>query len=216
MEEAYRTIEKDRIYTGEYTEKKSRFIGELIYAETEERVKEYIASVKKKHYDARHHCSAYILRGKAGSPEVLHSSDDGEPSGTAGKPMLDVLTGTGLKNVCLTVTRYFGGTLLGTGGLVRAYSAAANEAVKNAVLVDMQSGIILTVDFDYSSEGKVRRMAQDNKIAIRNTEYTDKVKFSLLVPTGRIEEIEKTVTNELHGNVKFERSEVEFFPFYVL
>ena len=117
----YRTIAHEGY--SEITEKKSRFLGEAVRAATLKEAEEYIAAVRKRHYDARHHCFAFCV-GEPGTPdEIWRSSDDGEPSGTAGKPMLEILKGRELHRTLLVVTRYFGGTLLGTGGLVRAYSA---------------------------------------------------------------------------------------------
>ena len=114
--------------TAEYEEKRSRFIGYLEPVEDEEAARAFIAEIKKKHYDARHNCTAMII---GPGREFVKCSDDGEPQGTAGKTMLEVLNGADITNVCAVVTRYFGGTLLGTGGLTRAYGAAAKEAVEN-------------------------------------------------------------------------------------
>ena len=119
--------------TGEITEKKSRFIADIRPVSTEEEALAFIEEIRKKYWDARHHCYAYIL-GERG--QQSRCSDDGEPSQTAGRPMLDVLTGEGLTDVCAVVTRYFGGTLLGTGGLVRAYSGAVKEGLSQCVLME--------------------------------------------------------------------------------
>ena len=116
---------------GEYEEKKSRFIATLEPVSSEEEAAAFIAAIKKKYWDARHNCSAYII-GDDG--RKTRCSDDGEPSGTAGRPMLDVLAGEKITNACVVVTRYFGGTLLGTGGLVRAYSAAVKDAIANIAM----------------------------------------------------------------------------------
>ena len=113
---------------GEYTEKRSRFIGQLWPVESETEALEHLAAVRKTHYDARHNCFAYIVRDGG----VVRYGDDGEPQGTAGQPILAVLNGAGLTNACCVVTRYFGGVLLGTGGLVRAYTAAAKAALSDA------------------------------------------------------------------------------------
>ena len=115
--------------TGEVVEKKSRFIAQVFPIETEDEALDVLASVRKKHYDARHNCFAYVLGEKN---ETERCSDDGEPAQTAGRPMLDVLLGEEIRNVCVVVTRYFGGTLLGTGGLVRAYSAAVKEGLRHS------------------------------------------------------------------------------------
>ena len=126
----YKTVKEEA--SGEITEKKSRFIATIRPVSTEEEALAFIAEMKKKYWDARHNCSAYIV----GTDKPLERcSDDGEPSRTAGMPMLEVLKGNGLSNVCAVVTRYFGGILLGTGGLVRAYQAATAEGVKNSTVI---------------------------------------------------------------------------------
>ncbi len=117
--------------------KRSKFIGIIRAVSSVSNAEALIQGERKKYHDAKHHCSAYIIRGTDGAPDKVHSSDDGEPSGTAGAPILEVLTGAGLKDVCLVVTRYFGGTLLGTGGLVRAYTDAAKATLSDAVISEM-------------------------------------------------------------------------------
>lgn len=124
MTEQYKTVYEGG--EGEIVEKKSRFIATVRPVETEEEALAFIEEMKKKYWDARHNCSAYVLGERQ---ELMQCSDDGEPSQTAGKPMMDVLTGAGLTNVAVVVTRYFGGTLLGTGGLVRAYSAGDQRRI---------------------------------------------------------------------------------------
>ena len=138
----YKTIIEDG--TGEYVEKKSRFIGYVRHVENEEEADAFILEIKKKHYDARHNCSAYIVGEEK---EILRFSDDGEPGGTAGKPILEVITGNELHNVCIVVTRYFGGTLLGTGGLVRSYTEAAKECISDTEIVTKCLVIPLTISF---------------------------------------------------------------------
>lgn len=117
---------------GEIMEKKSRFIADVRKVESEEEATAFIEEIKKKYWDARHHCSAFVIGQKG---QLTRCSDDGEPSGTAGRPMLEVLLGEGICDIAVVVTRYFGGVLLGTGGLVRAYSAAVKEGLKNCVTV---------------------------------------------------------------------------------
>ena len=119
---------------GEYEEKKSRFIATLEPVSSEEAATEFIASIKKKYWDARHNCSAFVI-GSGG--EKTRCSDDGEPSGTAGRPMLNVLVGEHITNACVVVTRYFGGTLLGTGGLVRAYSGSAKQGIEKSGIIKL-------------------------------------------------------------------------------
>lgn len=190
---SYRTIREGRIFTGEITEKKSRFLSCLSFIHNEEEAASFLNSVKKKHYDARHNCSAYILYG---SPDTVHSSDDGEPSGTAGKPILSVIEGEGLKNVILVVTRYFGGTLLGTGGLVRAYTDSAKEAVKAAEIITISPFMESVATFDYSKEGAVRRLLESFGVFPESPEYSDKVRFRVQIPVES-NEAYKTRLNEI-------------------
>ena len=147
MDNAYKTIAKNGDAVIEV--KRSKFIGAIRAVSSVQEADEFLAAERKKYHDAKHHCSAYVLRGTDGAPDTVHSSDDGEPSGTAGKPMLEVLNGAGLKDVVIVVTRYFGGTLLGTGGLVRAYTDAAKAAVEDAGVAQMQLMQQFSIVFDY-------------------------------------------------------------------
>ena len=162
---------------GEYEEKKSRFIATLEPVSSEEAATEFIASIKKKYWDARHNCSAFVI-GSGG--EKTRCSDDGEPSGTAGRPMLNVLVGEHITNACVVVTRYFGGTLLGTGGLVRAYSAAVKEAIANSEVIRKQHGSILTIDCDYNDHGKIANMAAKNGYIITDTDFGQNVRITMV------------------------------------
>lgn len=170
--------------SSEVVEKKSRFIGEAVRVASAEEAEAYIAGVRKKYYDARHHCYAFIA-GPPGTPdEVKRSGDDGEPSGTAGRPMLEILEGRELHNALIVVTRYFGGTLLGTGGLVRAYSAAAREAAEDAQTVRMCDGVRLRIHCTYGQLGKFQyRFAQEN-IRIEDTQYGEEVDLDVIVPAA--------------------------------
>lgn len=132
----------------ELVEKKSRFIATVRPVESEEEAAAFIEEMKKKYYDARHNCSAYVLGSKA---QLTRSSDDGEPSGTAGRPMLEVLLGSGIRNVAAVVTRYFGGTLLGTGGLVRAYSGVLKEALEKCETARQHFGVRFKIRADYNA-----------------------------------------------------------------
>ena len=151
METEYRTVYKGG--EGEITEKKSRFIATVSPASSEEEALLFIESMRKKYWDARHNCFAYVI-GKRG--ELKRFSDDGEPGGTAGKPILEVITGEGLCNAAIVVTRYFGGTLLGTGGLVRAYTAASKEGLASSVIVTKILGVRLHIMTDYNGLGKIQ------------------------------------------------------------
>ena len=164
---------------GELTEKKSRFIATTRPVETEEEALAFIEEVRKKYWDARHNCFAYVIGEKG---ELQRCSDDGEPSQTAGRPMLVVLLGEEVRNVCAVVTRYFGGTLLGTGGLVRAYSGAVQEGLKNSVIVTKRLADRLEVQTDYNSVGKIQYIAAQAGITALDSQYTDSVRFTFLVP----------------------------------
>ncbi len=207
--EAYRTVKKGKVYTGEITEKKSRFIGSLIFTENETEALDFLDSVRKQHFKAKHNCSAYIIGNGAGLPDKEHSSDDGEPQGTAGKPILAVIKGEELKNVMLVVTRYFGGVLLGTGGLVRAYTDASKEAVKAAELQEIRPFINVDFSFDYAKEGAVRRFLENHTVSSFETAYSDRVSFSMAVDKDEIEAFKKGLTSVLSGLSAFnEGSEV--------
>ena len=209
---SYRTLRNDAFYTGTIIEKKSRFIGELSFAGTPEDASAVLAAARKKYYDAKHHCSASIILGEDGAPDREHSSDDGEPSGTAGRPMLDVLRGSGLKNVVLVVTRYFGGTLLGTGGLVRAYTDAAKAALEQAEILRMRPMTRFEVTFAYPSEGTFRRFLSDRGIVQLEPEYTDKVLFRVDIPEETTEAFQADLINLLSGAVDIKKGDTSFMP----
>ena len=199
MVEQYKTVYEGG--TGEIVVKKSRFIANVRPVETEEEALAFIEEMKKKYWDARHNCSAYILGERQ---EQMRCSDDGEPSQTAGKPMMDVLDGAGLTNTAVVVTRYFGGTLLGTGGLVRAYSAAVQEGLKNSRIITKYWGTELLVGTDYNGIGKLQYLFGQRQIPILDAEYTDQVQFTVLVPVSRVQEIRKAVTEATSGQASME------------
>ena len=182
---------------GEYEEKKSRFIATLEPVSSEEEAATFIAAIRKKYWDARHNCSAFII-GDDG--RVSRCSDDGEPSGTAGRPMLDVLAGEHITNACVVVTRYFGGTLLGTGGLVRAYSAAVKDAVANSTVITKINGY--TVDFacDYNDHGKIQYMAAQKGYHINDTGFGQDVRIEII--TDDEDKLIKAVTDVTSGRAK--------------
>lgn len=161
---------------GEYEEKKSKFIAHIAHVETEEEANAYITSIKKKYYDARHNCSAMIIGSDS---SLVRSSDDGEPSGTAGRPMTEVLKGEGLTNVVAVVTRYFGGVLLGTGGLVRAYTEAVKDALENAKIGTITYSSDIEIICDYSEVNSLQYFVENNPVECIATDYTDKVRFLL-------------------------------------
>lgn len=180
----YKTITEKS--SGEITEKKSRFIADMFPVNTEEEALQYIEQVRKKYYDARHHCFAYVLND---DPVVERFSDDGEPGGTAGKPILDVIKGAELKNTLIVVTRYFGGTLLGTGGLVRAYTASSREAVSEGKIVTRTFGYKMVIKTDYTGLGKIQYILCQEDIPVLDTLYTESVDIVAFVPDTREKEI---------------------------
>ncbi|MCR5527227.1 MAG: IMPACT family protein [Lachnospiraceae bacterium] len=212
----YRTPADNGIFGGELVEKKSRFIAAVKHTDTESEAAAFLASEKKKYYDAKHHCSAWVIVGENGAPDIVHSSDDGEPSGTAGRPILDCITGRGLKNICVVVTRYFGGTLLGTGGLVRAYSGAAVEALSGTEIVEMKPMLTIDVTFSYAGEPKVRRYLSDHGLNFKEPVYGADVTFPVLLEPESADGFEEELTNLLNGDVLFERGSVEFLGIPVI
>ncbi|MBR6159893.1 MAG: YigZ family protein [Lachnospiraceae bacterium] len=167
--------------TGEIEEKKSRFIATLEPVSSEEEAVAVIAAVKKKYWDAKHNCSAFVIGDKG---QITRCSDDGEPSGTAGRPMLDVLVGEHVTNVCAVVTRYFGGTLLGTGGLVRAYSAAVKEGLANSTMIKKTAGCMIRTVCDYNDIGKLQYMAAQKGYHITGCDYADTVTVTMICDDG--------------------------------
>ena len=194
--------------TGEITEKKSRFIADIRPVSTEEEALAFIEEIRKKYWDARHHCYAYIL-GERG--QQSRCSDDGEPSQTAWRPMLDVLTGEGLTDVCAVVTRYFGGTLLGTGGLVRAYSGAVKEGLSQCVLMEKRPGRELAVTAGYGDVGKVQYLAAQAGIETLDTVYEADVRFSFLVSLEEEGGFVKKLTEGTAGRAKIQPGDQVFY-----
>lgn len=189
MREPYRVVRCGG--QGEVVEKKSRFIATVRPVETEEEAVAFIEEMKKKYWDARHNCSAFVIGKKA---ELTRCSDDGEPSGTAGRPMLEVLLGEQLRNVAVVVTRYFGGTLLGTGGLVRAYSSAVKEGLAACSLGTMRYGKRLLIDTDYNGIGKIQYILGQHGIVPADIAYTDRVQLQVLLVQEAVGGLKKEIT----------------------
>ena len=206
--EGYLTITEQT--QGEYSEKRSRFIGILSPCDSEEKAGEIIAATKSKYFDARHTAFCYIL--KDGTSRF---SDDGEPHGTAGKPMLDVLEGSGIKDAIVTVTRYFGGVLLGTGGLVRAYSATAKEAISKANILELCACTVLSVNCDYTYHARLLSLIESSSAEVINTEFTDRVKVFFRMRSGDTDmfltDLCENFASKLTANIEYE----EFFPFKI-
>lgn len=194
----YQTIEQ--YAEAEFVEKKSRFWGSLIPCRTEEEALKFIEEKKKEHWNANHNVYAYILRGATGVP-VKRCSDDGEPQGTAGRPVLDVLEKEGLTDLCCVVTRYFGGTLLGTGGLVRAYSHTTTLAVGNSNIMHMALCKELLLVFDYSWYGKIGFFLPDFRAETLESDFGEQVTLRLLLRGDRVEGFCKMLTETTNGQV---------------
>jgi len=193
---SYKTVKKDAF--AEIEIKKSKFIAHIAEIKSEDEAETFIKQTRKKYYDATHNCSAYILNSDRG---IRHSSDDGEPSGTAGKPILDVISGAGLSDIIVVVTRYFGGTELGTGGLVRAYSGAAAEVLKNAAVVEITEAKLTEFIIDYGLLPKLQHLCMELGIIIYETEYLEKVKISVLITEDNLGRFFKEVTEMTAGAI---------------
>lgn len=182
---------------GEIVEKKSRFIATVCPVESEEEATAFISEMKKKYWDARHNCSAFVI---GANQEISRCTDDGEPAQTAGRPMLDVLLREELHNVAVVVTRYFGGTLLGTGGLVRAYQKSVQEGLLNSVIIDKQPGKKLTIQTDYNGLGKIQYILAQHEIFTMHTDYTQAVEIHVMVPMEKEHRFVEEITEATGGN----------------
>ena len=206
MLEQYKTV-----YEGgesEIVEKKSRFIATVRPVESEEEALKFLEEMKKKYWDARHNCFVYSI---GMNREFTRCSDDGEPSGTAGRPMLDVILGEDIYTVAVVVTRYFGGVLLGTGGLVRAYSKAVQEGLAASRVILKKQGISMKITTDYTGVGKIQYIAGERKLPILDSEYTDKVMMKLLVPVQDIGSVQKAITEGTNGRAKIEKDQELYY-----
>ena len=195
------------VYRGgeaEITEKKSRFLAEVFPISSEEDALEFIEKTRKKYWDARHHCWAYVL----GEHQIQERcSDDGEPAGTAGRPILEVLRKNGLQEVLVIVTRYFGGTLLGTGGLVRAYTQAAQAGIQASTVITKTEGYRLSIETDYNGLGKIQYLLGQRGIPVVRSEYTDQVLLEVMVPVSGEQELIRAVTEATNGQAEIRRVE---------
>lgn len=193
---------------GEIVEKKSRFIATLEPANSEEEAAAFIETVKKKYWDARHNCSAFVIGDKA---QMTRCSDDGEPSGTAGKPMLEVLLASEVRNVAAVVTRYFGGTLLGTGGLVRAYTQAVQAGLEASEIITMRYGAELEIITDYNGIGKIQYILGQMGLEIQDSEYTDIVTLKLIIPYEQSGMLRKEITEATAGRAHIKEKDKYYF-----
>ena len=190
MDDSYKTIE--RIAEGYITERKSKFISYILPIESEDEVKEILDEYKKKYYNARHVCWAYML-GHA--REDFRSNDDGEPSGTAGRPILGQINSYELTNVLVLVVRYFGGTLLGTGGLVRAYKEATATAIENATIVEKTIDDKFTLKFEYPLLNEVMRVLNQYQEAKWEQNFTETCEMEINIRQSQSQELSKTLSS---------------------
>ena len=202
MSDSYKIVYKGG--EGEIVEKKSRFIAYVKPVDTEEEANDFIESIKKKNWDARHNCSAVVI---GENNEFSRCSDDGEPASTAGKPMLEVLINEGIHNAAVVVTRYFGGVLLGTGGLVRAYQGAVKEGLAASFIVEKQKGAKYKITTDYNGIGKLQYIIASLNIFTINTEYTENVDIEVMVNSSMEKEFVDKVVEGTNGKVKISRIE---------
>lgn len=193
MEFKFKTIKES--VSAQIVEKKSKFIANMFYIETMEEADKIIKETKKKYHDARHNCYAYILETGKYEGLLVKYNDDGEPSGTAGAPMLNILANEGLSNVLVIVTRYFGGILLGTGGLVRAYSEAVKEALKIAEFVEKTLGYIVNIEVEYNDLDKLKYYLKQKNVKITNIEYAENVILKIEVKQDFMEEFKNNANN---------------------
>lgn len=206
MVECLRTVYQGGV--GEIVEKKSRFIATVRLVESEEEALEILEGARKKYWDATHNCFAYVI-GERG--ETVRCSDDGEPSGTAGRPMLDVLLGEKLTNVLVIVTRYFGGTLLGTGGLVRAYSKAVQEGLRNSRIIEQRYGVRMKIQTDYNGIGKIQYLLATDQIPVLETRYTEYVETEILLPKSDVARMKAKLTESTNGKANMQEEEELYY-----
>ena len=204
--EQYRMLSKGA--QAELVEKKSRFIATIRPVSSEEEAVAFIEEMKKKYYDARHNCFAYIL---GENKDTVRCSDDGEPSGTAGRPMLEVLTGSGIRNIAAVVTRYFGGVLLGTGGLVRAYSGAVKMALEQCETITRRYGVQMLIKTDYNGVGKIQYLLGSKDVVIQDSVYAADVQMTVLVPIEEYDRLCKELVEATNGRVGLEEVEKLYY-----
>lgn len=189
-----------------FIEKKSKFISYIKPVYTEEEAVDFIHAIKKKHYDATHNCSAFII---GETSNIQRSSDDGEPSGTAGLPMLEVLRKEGLTNTAVVVTRYFGGIMLGAGGLIRAYTQGCADAVKAAGVMRLQPYAVYNITIDYSLLSKLQYEFDKKDYIIADIQYLDTVTLKILAEPEQSDKLQEDVVQWTNASVLIEYQGVE-------
>ena len=205
--ESYITVKG--VSSGEYSEKKSRFIATLSPCENEEEAVKFIDSVKTKYWDARHNVFAFCVDGG----RTCRFSDDSEPKGTAGKPVLEVINGANLKNVAVVVTRYFGGILLGTGGLVRAYTKAAQQAVLNAEIAEITPCTVFSAFCEYRDYEKLADILKNNNAIVENCDFKDKVELEFAVKSDYEDKLSEILRESFSAKLEFLKTGEKSLPF---
>ncbi|NGZ75980.1 YigZ family protein [Saccharibacillus alkalitolerans] len=206
MLERYKTVRSEG--QKEIVIRKSRFIGHIRPVSTEEEAIAFIDEIKKLHRDATHNCSAYLLGER---DEIQRQSDDGEPSGTAGKPILEVLKNRELKNVAVVVTRYFGGIMLGAGGLIRAYADGAVAAVEAGEEITRVLHTQIFVTIDYTWHGKVENELREREVRTGDTQFTDKVTLLCLPPSGEADRFISWITDLTQGQADIVKGDPVYY-----
>lgn len=204
--ESYKVLTKEG--SGEIVEKKSRFIANVFKVESAAEAEEKIAEISKKYWDARHNCYAYVIGPNS---EITKCSDNGEPSGTAGKPILEVINGSGITNILIIVTRYFGGVLLGTGGLVRAYTQSAQAGIADCEVGEMVFAQKLTLTVGYNMINNVQYYLSQNEITIQDSRYEADVSFAICVKESVVEHVKEGLVQKTEGQISFSDGETGYF-----
>lgn len=198
MNESYKTVKE--YANAEFVEKRSKFIGYCKPVKTEEEAVEFINDIKKEHWDATHNCYAYSLK----NGQIKRYSDDGEPQGTAGIPMLDVIVKNEIVDVVVVVTRYFGGILLGTGGLVRAYSQGTKLALEESKIIEMKLCSDCAISCSYNQYGKINTLIMDNDGVIDNCDFSDNIEIKFHIPTDLLGNLSKKIVDATCGEIEVE------------
>ena len=201
----YKTVEKEAF--GEFTEQRSRFIGYVKPVSTEEQALEFINEKKKFHWDAKHNVYAYVIRKNG----IKRCSDDGEPHGTAGVPVLDVMVKSGVTDAVIVVTRYFGGILLGAGGLVRAYTRGAKEALSSGGIITMEKCLSAFVRCDYGYYGKISSLISSCGGSIDETEFNDAVDIRYHISDEMFQDFCQKLADTTNGSVSTETYDEKYY-----
>ena len=202
----YKTILSGEIFSAEFEIKKSKFISHTKNIESEESAREFITQIKKKYFDATHNCSAWIIGDKQ------KSNDDGEPGGTAGNPILESIKKNNLTNICVVVTRYFGGIKLGAGGLIRAYSHAASLAISAAKIIEMKTFQKISLTLEYNFLATVENYLRNKKISVANANYADVVTLEIFILPEHVENFLADITELTAANFLSEMQEQILLP----